>query len=304
LKVLKFGGTSVGSAERLRRVVEIVRDAAEASRGVVVTSALGGVTNTLVAALEARREGTLATATLTEGLWIRHHVLATGLLRPDSLRTYEGILQDLVEELARLAETAPVTPALGDAMVAMGERLAAPLVALALQDAGLDALPQEATILVRTDATFGAALVDVATTYRQTRAWYAAFPPATIPVVTGFLGATAAGQTTTLGRGGSDYSAALLAAALGASVLERWTDVDGLYTDDPYKNEEARRLTCLRLEEAWAWNHAGRLGMHRKALDPLVEAEIPVHVRSTAEPQEPGTWILPAGYEPIVAVAS
>ncbi len=305
LKVLKFGGTSVGSSERLQRVVEIVRRTAQTHRVVVVTSAAAGVTDTLAAALEAMEEGTFSKEALAEGLWVRHHVLAAGLLRPATLRLYERTLQDvLLAQIERLKNRAPAPPAVADQVLALGERLAAPLLALALREAGLCASPQDAAALIRTDATFGAALVDVAETYRQAQRWHAGLPAATVPVVTGFIGATATATTTTLGRGGSDYSAALLAAALHASVLERWTDVDGLYTDDPYKNGQARRLLRIRLEEAWAWNHAGRLGMHRNALDPLVEAEIPIHVRSTAAPEGPGTWILPAGYEPLAAVAS
>ena len=305
LKVLKFGGTSVGSSERLQRVVEIARGAAQTHRVVVVTSAAAGVTDTLVSALEAMDQGTFSKETLAEGLWARHHVLAAGLLRPAALRVYEGVLQDvLLAFIERLVPAEPVPPAVADQVLALGERLAAPLLALALRDGGLCAAPQDAAALIRTDDTFGAALVDVAETYRQTQGWYARLPVSTVPVVTGFIGATATAATTTLGRGGSDYSAALLAAALRASVLERWTDVDGLYTDDPYTNGQARRLARIRLEAAWAWNHAGRLGMHRKALDPLVEAEIPVHVRATTAPDGPGTWILPAGYEPLAAVAS
>ena len=304
LKVLKFGGTSVGSADRVRRVVEIVRQAARRYRVVVVTSAASGVTNTLVSALEAMRQETIMPEMLAEGLWARYHVLATGVLRSESLRLYEDMLQTWSDEIKRLAGITPVTQALADQVLALGERLAAPLIALALRDAGLSAVPQDAASLVRTDDTFGAALVDVSETYRQVRAWHTRLPASTVPVVTGFIGATRAGETTTLGRGGSDYSAALLAAALRAAVLERWTDVDGLYTDDPYKNQQAHRLTRIRLEEAWAWNHAGCLGMHRKALDPLVEAEVPVHVRATTTPEGPGTWILPSGYEPIAAVAS
>lgn len=304
LKVLKFGGTSVGSSERLRGVVEIVRCAAQTHRVVVVTSAASGVTNTLVAALEAMDRGAFSKDALAEGLWARHHVLASGLLRPATLRVYARTLRDLLlASTERMANTPP-TPAMADDVLALGERLAAPLLALALREAGLSAMPQDAAALIRTDDTFGGALVHVAETYRQAQAWHAGLPVSTIPVVTGFIGATASAQTTTLGRSGSDYSAALLAAALRASVLERWTDVDGLYTDDPSTNHQARRLTRIRLEEAWAWNQAGRLGMHRKALDPLVKAEIPVHVRSTAAPERPGTWILPAGYEPIAAVAS
>lgn len=304
LKVLKFGGTSVGSAARLQRVVEIVRQTAQDYRVVVVTSALGGVTNTLASALEAMRQGTLQGDVLAEGLWARHHVLATGLLRPESLRLYEAMLCEHLVRLRQLTGTTPVTPALGDAVLALGERLAVPLLALALADAGLCAVPQDAAALIRTNEAFGEARVEVAETYRRVQTWHAGLPDAAVPVVTGFVGATAAGATTTLGRGGSDYSAALLAAALDAAVLERWTDVPGLYADDPARNPEAQRLTRICLEEAWAWNHAGRLGMHRKALDPLVAAEIPVHVRATATPDEPGTWILPAGYEPLAAVAS
>ncbi len=305
LKVLKFGGTSVGSSERLHRVVEIVCRTAQTHRVVVVTSAVAGVTDTLAAALEAMEEGTFSKEALAEGLWARHHVLAAGLLRPAALRAYEETLQDLLlASIERLAHTRPMLPAIADQVLALGERLAAPLLALALQEAGLCATAQDAAALIRTDDTFGAALVDVAETYRQAQRWHAGLPAATVPVVTGFIGATATATTTTLGRGGSDYSAALLAAALRASVLERWTDIDGLYTDDPYTNRQARRLMRIRLEEAWAWNHAGRLGMHRKALDPLVEAEIPIHVRSIAAPEGPGTWILPAGYEPLAAVAS
>jgi aspartate kinase len=113
-------------------------------------------------------------------------------------------------------------------------------------------------------------------------------------VVTGFIGSTADGRTTTLGRGGSDYSAALLAHSLAAEVMERWTDVDGIYTADPRADRSAQRLACIVLEEARAWNQAGRLGMHRKALDPLVTAGIPVRVRSTAAPEKSGTWIVPS----------
>ena len=304
LKVLKFGGTSVGSTERLQRVVALVREAASSYRVIVVTSAAAGVTDTLVAAWAAMERGTFDKEALVEGLWARYHVLATGLLHPTTLPVYEHVLKERLAHLAYLTDLRPLSPALRDRMLAMGEQLSTPLLALALRDAGLDAVPQDATALICTDTTFGEALVDVGKTYRQVQAWHAGLPTALVPVIAGFIGATTDGAVTTLGRGGSDYSAALLSAALRASAMERWTDVDGLYTDDPHTNRQARRLPVIRLEEAWAWNHAGQLGMHRKALDPLVDAEIPVHVRSTTEPKGQGTWILPAGYEPISAIAS
>jgi len=261
-----------------------------------------GVGDKAVAQFSVRDEAELATIVQKGADWN-----ASGLSGEESAlliaEETDGI-HSFRAQIERLKNRAPAPPAVADQVLALGERLAAPLLALALREAGLCASPQDAAALIRTDATFGAARVDVAETYRQAKAWHTGLPASTIPVVTGFIGATATATTTTLGRGGSDYSAALLAAALRASVLERWTDVDGLYTDDPYQNGQAQRLTRICLEEAWVWNHAGRLGMHCNALDPLVEAEIPIHVRSIAAPEGLGTWILPAGYEPLTAVAS
>ena len=158
LKVLKFGGTSVGSAARLRRVVEIVRQAALSYRVVVVTSALGGVTNTLASALDMMRQGTLKGDVLAEGLWARHHVLATGVLRPETLQIYENTLRAQVGHLERLVATESGAPGLGDAVLAVGERLAVPLLTLALADTGLYAVPQDAAALVRTNEDYGAGL--------------------------------------------------------------------------------------------------------------------------------------------------
>jgi aspartate kinase len=172
--------------------------------------------------------------------------------------------------------------------------MSVPLLALALREGGIDAEPFDAAPLVRTDESVGQAQVDVDETYRLVRSWYGGLDHEIIAVVTGFVGATKDGQVTSLGRGGSDYSAALLACALKAEALERWTDVDGLYTWDPRKRCGARRLATIVLSDAVAWNHAGRLGMHRRALDPIVAASIPVYVRSTFLPERPGTVILPA----------
>jgi aspartate kinase len=300
VSVLKFGGTSVAAADGLRRLVEIVGRAAGVHRPVVVASALGGVTDTLVAALNALEAGPSAgfgRDAFLDGLRHRHERLAGEVLGPRARATYAAVLEahlaELQATLSRIEGTG-VTPPLRDAVLASGERMAVPLVAQVLEEAGFQSVPVDARALVRTDATHGEAVVDLPVTFRQMRAWHQVVAPAVIPVVTGFIGSTAAGDTTTLGRGGSDYSAALLASALRAAVLERWTDVDGIYTDDPRKNKDAQRLACIVLEEAWAWNHAGRLGMHRKALDPLVSAGIPVHVRSTLAPDLPGTFIFPA----------
>lgn len=297
LKVLKFGGTSVGSTELIARVADLIAKATATHRVVVVVSAAAGVTNELVAAWEALQQGTLDAPALLAQLRQRHRALAQVLADHVPLR--QGYLVTLEEVLVRLASVLEMAqrdmdPAWRDEVLAMGERLMVPLLVAMLRARGLAALAQDATALICTDAQYGEANVNLEATRERFERWFARIGWQTIPVVTGFIGATPEGRTTTLGRGGSDYSAALLAALLGAEVLERWTDVDGLYTEDPRKSPEARRYQTLGLEEAWAWNHAGKLGMHRKALDPLVAAGIPVHIRSTLAPEHPGTWLLPA----------
>lgn len=308
LKVLKFGGTSVGAADRLHNVAAITREAAETHRPVVVASAASGVTDELVEAWRQREEDALDEHAFTQRIRRRYTALAREALTPVQLPRYARVLDAgelALRTILRAVSRYGVTPAFRDEWLAAGERLSVPLVALVLEQAGLQARPYDATDLIRTDDTYGEADVDLSQTRLQIQRWYRLLASTEVPVVTGFIGATGAGATTTLGRGGSDYSAALLASALGAEVLERWTDVDGIYTDDPRKNEQAKRLACIVLEEAWAWNHAGRLGMHRKALDPLVEARVPVHVRSTAAPDLPGTLILPADHpQTVLANAS
>ncbi|WP_237181671.1 aspartate kinase [Rhodothermus bifroesti] len=297
LKVLKFGGTSVGSPEMIARVAELIAQAAATHRVVVVVSARAGVTNTLVAAYEALEAGTLDIEALLALLRQEHRALAAVLKDDPALR--QGYMSVLEAELKRLHEALQAAQAQSDAawrdeVLAAGERLMAPLLAATLKARGLSAFAQDATALLVTDRMHGAASVDLEASRVRVMSWFARLSPHSVPVVTGFIGATPEGRTTTLGRGGSDYSAAVLAALLKASVLERWTDVDGLYTEDPRKNPQAEHYDTLVLEEAWAWNQAGRLGMHRKALDPLVAAGIPVHIRSTLAPERPGTWLIPA----------
>ncbi len=300
LKVLKFGGTSVGEPARLRRVVEIVRDAAEKNRLVVIASAASGVTDALVSAWDTFGSETFSQSGFLEAIKDRYLTLARDVLKARSVGEYEASLEERlasVREILARMQSEGKADALRDALLAEGERFSVPLVALALRDAGIKSKPVDAARLIRTDANHGEALVDFEQTRRQIAIWHRRLGGNVVPVVTGFIGSTESGAVTTLGRGGSDYSAALLASALEAAVMERWTDTDGIYTEDPRKNKDAKRLAFIVLEEAWAWNHAGRLGMHRKALDPLVGAGIPVHVRSTATPDKPGTLIVPAGHD-------
>lgn len=301
LVVFKFGGTSVGSVGRLRRVVETVTRTAQSARVLVVNSALSNVTRQLADAFDAfaadggDRAGGLDE--LIETLRRRHRDQAASALSPDAQMGYASIVE---KRLARLRETFEQverdggTPALRDAVLAAGEQLAVPMVALALEDAGLEAPQGDATQLLRTDATFGAAVVDRTATAAALRGWYGRLPSTAVPVLAGFIGGTADGRTTTLGFEGSDYSAALFAALLNADVLVRYTDVDGLYTCDPRTHDEAERIARLSMEDALSLTEAGQLGMHPKTLRPLVEAGIPLHIRSIDDPAASGTQIVPA----------
>jgi aspartate kinase len=138
-------------------------------------------------------------------------------------------------------------------------------------------------------------------TDRQVSSWYGRLPERSVPVVTGFIGGTADGSTTTLGRGGSDYSASLIATALRAERLERWTDIDGVYTSDPKVDPTAHKLERIVMADALAWNRTGKMGIHKKTLEPLLEASIPMYVRSIDTPEVPGTAILPRRHRLAVA---
>jgi aspartate kinase len=228
---------------------------------------------------------------------------AAEVLSLRSQRVFDIVLQEYLAETDAMLQSHgadAIEGAARDALLATGERLAMHILALALNDAGLRSCTKDAADLVRTDATFGNAAVCLETTFTALRSWYEPIARDRVPVITGFIGRTAGGETTTLGRGGSDYSASLVATALGARCLERWTDVDGIYTSDPRRDPNAQKLSHIVLQDAVSWNHAGRIGLHRKALDPLVEARIPMFVRSIDFPDEPGTAILPQNCEHVL----
>ena len=299
--VYKFGGTSVGSVPRFQTVIDILRRTAQAGRVVAIVSAQGKVTRRLSAGMEAfatrASERTDVLDTLISDLRERHGAQAKAVLSPTRCDEYMAHAADrlsaLREVFGRVAREG-FTPAARDAVLATGEQLSVPMVTLALRDAGIEAPLCDATTLVQTDDTFGEATVDVEATRARVRAWYEELPAHAVPVVAGFIGATADGRTTTLGFEGSDYSAALFAHILRAGCLTRYTDVDGLYTADPDTDPSAERLDRLSMEDAFARTEAGRLGMHPKTLRPLVKADIPMQVRSIDDPEGTGTQIVPA----------
>ena len=298
--VLKFGGSSVGQPGRFNNAQEIVRQyRMEKIRPVVIASALSGVTDRLVDAASGASEGRVDRSSIAEWMKNRHVEHAYNVLLGDSLDRFNAVLEDYLVRAVRILKSmheeseSMMFSALRDELLAIGERLSVHLFAFALVDAGVHALPIDAATLIRTDNAYGAARVDTQETYKRTKQWFSSLDEDVVPIVTGFIGGTAEGKTTTLGRGGSDYSASILAAGVQAQKLERWTDVDGVYTSDPREDPTAKKLEYIVMEEALSWNKAGKMGLHRKALDPLITARIPLFVRSIDMPDKPGTEVRP-----------
>ncbi|WP_412069560.1 bifunctional aspartate kinase/homoserine dehydrogenase I [Rubrivirga sp. IMCC43871] len=292
--VSKFGGTSVATPERIRRAVALVADAPDTGRPVVVVSALGGTTDDLLAALGAAlaRSGHAAlVATVRQ----RHHaaadVLATPADRADLGRALDARLAELTELLDGVSLLREATDRTRDAVLATGERLSAPLVAAAFRAAGHPAAALDAATLIRTDGRFGAAAVDFGATRTLTCDAVDALPDDAVAVVTGFIGSTEAGVTTTLGRSGSDYTATILAEALDAASCTIWTDVAGVYTADPRLVPEATPLARLSYREAAELAYFGANVLHPRTMLPAERAGIPLLIKSTLDPDAPGTVI-------------
>ena len=293
--VCKFGGTSVADAPAIVRLVEIVRERA-AERPVVVVSALAGVTDALLglAALAHAGDGA-ALRTALANLARRHEVTArelpgggaaiAGIL--DELRGCGAALEGALGRMLRAGEL--------DTLAGIGELCSSRLVAAAMVAGGLPATWVDIRPIMVTDDRFGRATpVGPLLTARARECLAALCEAGRIPVTQGFIGATAEGVPTTLGRGGSDFTAALLGAALPARRVEIWTDVNGLMTADPRIVPEARTLRAASYEEAAELATFGAKVLHPATALPLVRAGIPIVVLNSLRPEEPGTTIGPS----------
>ena len=289
--VAKFGGTSMGSAEAMRQAARIVTS--EPSVGLVVVSATSGTTNQLLSIYRAalQKEG----AALADGLGAirhRHDELAAALGVSGEARVALG---GLYEELrARAGAIEEESDAELDGLLSLGERMSSVLFTEALKQAGARARTIDAREILRTDSRFGKADPQVGETRRLCTDRVLPWLEAGDTLVTqGFIGADANLQTTTLGRGGSDYSAALFAEALGANACWIWTDVNGIYSMDPRVVPNARVIREISFAEAAELANFGAKVLHPATLLPAVRAGIRVFVGNTFKPAESGTWIYP-----------
>jgi aspartate kinase len=296
--VLKFGGTSVGTPGALGRALDIAETASRERRVVVVVSALSGVTNALEAALAGAAAGRLDATGFAGAIRDRHLALLASVARGRPAQRAAAALRERVAEvewrLRAVAADRAFAAAARAAFLALGERLSAPIAAAGLRTRGVEAHPVDGASLIRTDDAFAEAAVDLCATRRLTQAVFGALGLAAVPVVSGFVAATGTGETTLLGRGGSDLTAAVLAWALDAERVEIWSDVDGVMTADPRLDPGARTIGRLSYAEAAALARGGAKVLHPRTLEPLGETRIPVFVGNTLRPNAPGTWIGPS----------
>ena len=298
LIVMKFGGTSVGSAERIAQAAQLAVDTAnKGHQVVVVTSAMSKVTDSLIAAARQASTGQW-NSRIRQELFDRHNMVADALVGHDPAR-HADVLDALQKRLDRfeklcfgLSMVHELTPRLLDAISGTGEMLAAPLVAAAITARGKVSTPIDATELVVTTDQYGGAepLMDE-TRVKTAARLKPALDRGEIPVVTGFIAATTDGVMTTLGRGGSDYSASIVGAALDADEVWIWTDVDGVMTANPSEVPEARTLAEISYSEASELAYYGAKVLHYKTILPAFRKRIPVRILNSFNPSHPGTRV-------------
>lgn len=294
MKVLKFGGSSVAKPERIRGIVDILKGYyTKGEKFTVVFSAFGGVTDSLIEMSALAAKGDEGYQSLFEAFSQRHFQAAEALLEEENLKAAlpelqrnHDVLKNLLYGVFLVREASLRTM---DYVLSFGERNCAYIISYVLRQSGINAAYLDARKIIKTDKSFGSAKVDFAQTYEKIREYFAQNPE--IQVVTGFIGAAKGGLTTTLGRGGSDYTASLIAAGLDASVIEIWTDVNGVLTADPRKVKRAFTIPSMTYSEAMEMSHFGAKVIYPPTLQPALSHNIPLYIKNTFNPSFEGTYI-------------
>lgn len=298
---MKFGGTSVGSPEAIANVIRIVdSDVRAGNRVIAVVSAMSGVTDSLIDSVREAAAGNRWVYLSTSQKLKDRHIEAANLLinqgndRRTVIEEIEALMEQHIEMCNAVNMLGEVTPRISDAVVAFGERLSSRVIAAAMRSQGLNAEQYDASQFVITNDAYGSAIPQWDETERRVRGGLLpVIETGVVPVLTGFIGATANGHFTTLGRGGSDYSGAIFAALTDSDELVIWTDVDGVMTTDPRIDKRARVLPNVSYQEVGELAFYGAKVLHPKTVQPILNRGIPMRVRNTFNPTHPGTLIGP-----------
>jgi len=294
MQVIKFGGSSVANAENINKVVAIVEQALKKDKTVVVVSALGGVTDTLISSAATAAEGNEKYKEILTQIEQRHLELVKGLIPVTQqssvlsmVKKYCNELEDICNGIFLLRELSARTK---DRVVSYGELMSSQIIAARFKTVVADSTWKDAREMIVTNADYGNAPVDFAATNQKVAAYFAAATPS-LYILPGFIAASAEGVTTTLGRGGSDYTAAIIAAAVNAAAVEIWTDVSGMMTADPRLVPTAKVIPHISYQEAMELSHFGAKVIYPPTIQPVMNKSIPVWVKNTFAPQDYGTVI-------------
>ena len=285
MKVLKFGGTSVGSAANIKRVKDIVLN--QNDDVVVVVSALGGITDKILSAAHNAASGTGDFHTELTEIRQRHNETLSELFNgSESVKEHVDVLLDELEKLLTgITLVGELTLKTLDRIAGLGERISSHIVA-----EFIGCPRKDSSEFIQTDSNFGKAAVDFDVTNNKIKETFAGFKGAA--VVPGFISKNAKGEFTTLGRGGSDFTAAILAAALDVEILEIWTDVNGFMTADPRVIRKAYTIPEITYSEAMELSHFGAKVIYPPTILPVYQKGIPIQIKNTFEPENPGTKIV------------
>ncbi len=293
MKVLKFGGSSIATPERLTAVLELIRQAEKENQIAVVVSAFGGVTDQLIKMIELAGKGKDAYSTEYKAFVDKHEgmivAMTTGrrqeILR-QSINKYTSRLSEILRGVYLVRHVAPKTY---NQILSYGERLSARIITASLSEMGGETEFIDTRDYVRTDDNYSAGVVDFDTTNQNITAYFDLHK--CTQIVTGFIASNSQGETTTLGRSGSDYTAAIFGAALGASEIEIWTDVDGILTANPKEVPSAYPIPVMTYEDAMEMSHFGAKVIFPPTIQPAMRAGIPLRIKNTFNPDFPGTLI-------------
>ncbi|MFL6488321.1 MAG: aspartate kinase [Nitrososphaera sp.] len=297
--VMKFGGTAVDSPDKVKHIAQIVQSHGKGNEIVCVVSAVRGMTDGLLSIADSVKRGDKTSLDefikkcIYMHMQIIHGAISDKDLKTKALTTIKKIIDELEDVLGGIVLLGEVTTKSLDYLMSFGERLSTPIVSFALQDLGIKSehlTGKEAGII--TDSNFGEArpLIDT-TKLKVSHKLEPMLKQDIVPVVTGFIGADQYGNTTTIGRGGSDYTATIIAVSIGAEEVWLWTDVDGLMTADPKLVTNARVLKEVSFAEAMEMALFGAKYMHPRALEPVVDTKIPIRIRNTFNVNHSGTII-------------
>jgi aspartate kinase len=296
--VMKFGGSSLANASRIKKVARIVERFSVGNKMVVVASAIDDVTDRLLEVGEIAQRGEISKARSVLSPIQSLHLntarkISTRKASKELLANIDQLILELKRTVESISQLRELTPRSRDYLLSFGERFSTPILKAALQEAGLKARGfAGAEAGITTDENFGEAKpLPELSNHQIRRNLEPSFVRKEIPVVTGFIAATVDGSITTLGRGGSDYTACLLGAALDANEIWIWTDVDGLMTADPKIVKDAKVLSTVSFSEALELSYFGAKMMHPRAFQPAALKKIPVRIKNSSKPSQNGTLV-------------